>query len=81
VVQIAPYTAQKTFREHTNSAENSARPQKLSHARVTNELFSTFLTHLNVRTQISNGSFLGYMKNLQINRESPQKRSHLSVAI
>jgi hypothetical protein len=44
VVQIEPYTAQKPFRAHISSAENCARPQKLSHARVTNDFLSTFLT-------------------------------------
>ena len=44
MVQITPNTAQKPFRAHTNSAENCARPQKLSHARVTNDFLSTFLT-------------------------------------
>ena len=44
MAQITPYTAQKPFRAHINSAENCARPQKLSHARVTNDFLSTFLT-------------------------------------
>jgi hypothetical protein len=44
VAQITPNAAQKLFRAYINSAENCARPQKLSHARVTNDFLSTFLT-------------------------------------
>ena len=78
MVQITPNTAQKPFRAHTNSAENCARPQKLSHARVTNDFLSTFLTHWNVRTQISNGCFYHFVLT---DKYPPQKRTHLSVAI
>ena len=49
--------AYRAIQRTKDSAENCARPQKLSHARVTIDLFSTFLTHWNVRTQISNGCF------------------------
>ena len=78
VAQIAPYTVQKLFRVYISSAENCARPQKLSHARVTIDLFSTFLTHWNVRTQISNGCFYHFGLT---DKYPPQKRSHLSVSI
>ena len=78
MAQIASYTAQKPFRAHINSAENCARPQKLSHARVTNDFLSTFLTIWNVRTQISNGCFYHFVLT---DKYPPQKRTHLSVAI
>ena len=49
--------AYRAIQRSKNSAASCARPQKLSHARVTIDFFSTFLTHWNVRTQISNGCF------------------------